>query len=58
MMNKISEALGIIAARLIGCALIWIAYNKIAWEYNLPQFNYGIFVCACFGLRMALKKYE
>lgn len=36
---------------LIGGALLMVAWNAIAWEFNLPQFGYWICVCVFYVLR-------
>lgn len=42
----ISAIIALIIPSLIGGALLMVAWNAIAWEFNLPQFGYWVCVCA------------
>lgn len=35
----------------LGGALLMVAWNAIAWEFNLPQFGYWVCFCAYYTIR-------
>jgi hypothetical protein len=47
----IGTLVGLAIPSFIGGALLMIAWNAIAWEFNLPQFSYWICFCAFYVIR-------
>lgn len=52
----IGAIVGIAIPSLIGGAFLMIAWNAIAWEFNLPQFSYWICFCAFYVIRAIFMK--
>lgn len=51
--SMIGTTLGRVLVRLAGCWLVYWLYNyRLAYELNLPQFGFGIFVGLAYGLRL------
>lgn len=36
----------------IEAVVLMLVYNKVAWEFNLPQFPYWVFLGACYLLNI------
>ena len=43
------------AWRVLGCWLLSIGYNAIAYQFNLPELSWLVFVCLDFGWIMSFK---
>lgn len=62
--RNFSEILAVILGVIVGIALpsligglcLMVAWNAIAWEFNLPQFNYWICFCAFYVIRAIFMK--
>lgn len=56
MKNEIREnlvsILGTIIALFLGGLFVYIAYNAVAFELNLPNFNYWVCVCGVGALKL------
>lgn len=46
-----------LSVRALGALLVCFAYNKIAYEFNLPTFSWQVFFCMAIGLRYLFKKF-
>lgn len=61
-MKSIAEMVGTIIGSIVGSAIpsllgglcLMVAWNAIAWEYNLPQFGYWVCFSAFYVVRSIL----
>ena len=56
MKEKIIELAAYLSAFTIGAVCLGYAYNTVAHEFNLPEFNYLTFILGVWGIRIALYK--
>ena len=56
MKEKVIKLIAHLSVHAIGAICLGYAYNTIAHEFNLPEFNYLTFILGVWGIRIALYK--
>lgn len=56
MKEKIIELAARLSALAIGAICLGYAYNTVAHEFNLPEFNYLTFILGVWEIRIAFCK--
>lgn len=56
MKEKIIELVAHLSTLTVGAVCLGYAYNTVAHEFNLPEFNYLTFILGVWGIRIALYK--